>query len=327
MKDNLKRKAAIDYVDIHPDDDEVREEILAGLQMPQKRLPSKYFYDERGCQLFEQICRLPEYYLTRTELAIMRAHVGEMSLLIGRCVLLAEMGSGASIKTRLLLDRLRDPAAYVPVDISRSYLDQAQSDLSRDYQALEILPVCADFTRPFDLPTPTVPALRTVFYMPGSTLGNFEPAAAKGLLRQIAAMAGQAGALLIGLDLQKDREVLEAAYNDSAGVTAAFNLNLLERLNREHDADFDTDAFKHRAHYNREEGRIEMHLLSRKRQAVVVGDSVIEFEPDESIHTENSYKYDLQEFSGWAAQAGMTLRQQWTDPQQRFAVLLFRVEG
>lgn len=327
MKDNLKRKADVDYSDFHPDDGEVLAEILSGLRLPQKRLPSKYFYDERGCELFEQICRLPEYYLTRTELEIMRAHVAEMALLVGRRVLLVEMGSGASIKTRLLLDRLRDPAAYVPVDISRSYLDQAQVDLSRDYPALEILPVCADFTRPFDLPTPTVPALRNIFYMPGSTLGNFEPAAAQRLLRQIATMAGQGGALLIGLDLRKDLASLEAAYNDSAGVTAKFNLNLLERLNREYDADFDTAAFRHRAHYNSEQGRIEMHLTSRRAQTVMVGGHPIEVACGESIHTENSYKYDLREFDGWASAAGFSRHQAWTDSQQRFAVLLYQISG
>lgn len=313
-------------VDAHPEDHEVLDEVLTGLKKDQKTLPSKYFYDARGCELFEAICALPEYYLTRTELAIMRAHASEMALLLGRGVLLVELGSGASIKTRLLLDYLQEPAGYVPVDISRSYLQDSRNVLAKAYPGLPVLPVCADFTQPFSLPRPPRPVHRTVFYLPGSTLGNFNPPAAQRILRQIAAMAGSGGGLLIGLDLKKDIDVLEAAYNDAQGVTAEFNLNLLNRLNRDHDADFDLDHFTHAAHYNADEGRIEMHLESRIDQQVRIGDEALQFSAGETIHTENSYKYDLTEFAGWAQQAGMSLSQRWLDDDEHFAVLYLKVQ-
>lgn len=315
-----------DWVDVHPDDDQVLDEVLLGLAQKQKTLPSKYFYDARGCELFEAICELPEYYLTRTELSIMQEHAAEMALLLGGSVRLVEMGSGASIKTRLLLDKLSNIAAYVPVDIANDYLAHAKTVLTDAYPHLEVLPVRADFTQPFTLPRPSVPVKRTVFYMPGSTLGNFEPEAAKALLAGIAAMAASGGGLLIGLDLIKEVGTLEAAYNDQAGVTAVFNLNLLQRLNREHGADFNLDQFEHRAYFNKPEGRIEMHLLSTVKQTVSLGDSVIQFLAGETIHTENSYKYDLSAFADWAREAGMTVSKKWQDPQQRFAVLYLQVE-
>lgn len=322
---NAKGSVESDWVDVHPDDDQVFDEILEGLRQKQKTLPSKYFYDARGCELFEAICELPEYYLTRTELAIMQSHAAEMAMMIGHEVRLVEMGSGASIKTRLLLDCLRDIAAYLPVDISSSYLQHASAVLARDYPALEVLPIRADFTQPFDLPEPSGPVQRTVFYMPGSTLGNFEPAMARSLLAGIADMAGTGGGLLIGLDLKKAPDVLEAAYNDSAGITATFNLNLLHRLNLELDANFDLDAFEHAAHFNAGEGRIEMHLRSTVDQSVLLGGEQIDFSKGETIHTENSYKYDLQEFEAWAIAADFQIGHCWSDSQQRFAVLYLQI--
>ena len=327
MQRNATRALHQQLLDDHPQDHEILSEVLDGLGQTQKTLPSKYFYDARGCELFEAICQLPEYYLTRTELAIMRAHASEMAMLLGRRVLLIEFGSGASIKTRLLLDRLREPAGYVPVDISRSYLTDARAELASAYPALPVLPLCADFTQPLRLPNPEGKVDRRVCYLPGSTLGNFEPAAARQILKQIAEMTGAGGGLLIGLDLHKEKSVLEAAYNDRAGVTAAFNLNLLHRLNREHDADFDVDAFSHGAHFNEAEGRIEMHLLSEVEQQVSIGGETLHFAQGETIHTENSYKYHLAEFSGWASECGMSVVQRWTDDRQRFAVLYLQTEA
>ncbi|MGB9428960.1 MAG: L-histidine N(alpha)-methyltransferase, partial [Gammaproteobacteria bacterium] len=268
--------------------DEMRTEVLAGLDGTPKTLPCKYFYDTRGSELFERICELPEYYLTRTELAIMETHATDMAAALGSRILLVEPGSGSSIKTRLLLDRLREPRAYVPVDISREHLVNAADRLNRRYPALEVLPVCADFSQPFALPAPRRPAASTVIYFPGSTIGNFEPDDAVQLLQRLQRLAGRDGGLLIGVDLRKDRGLLERAYNDAAGVTAAFNLNLLRRLNRELQSDFDLKHFRHLALYNETEGRIEIYLVSLGNQTVCVADETFHFREDEHIVTEYS---------------------------------------
>ena len=295
-------------------------EILSGLRKPQKTVSPKFFYDERGSQLFEQITELPEYYPTQTELGIMRDHVGDMADLIGRQASLIEFGSGSSLKTRLLLAHMHEPAAYVPVDISRELLVASAESLNEEFPDLEVLPVVADFTHPFDLPDPRVMPLRNIVYFPGSTIGNFEPAAALSLLEVMHEEAAEDGALLIGVDLRKDKAVLEAAYNDASGVTAAFNLNLLTRLNRELGADFDLDAFEHFAFYNVELGRIEMHLRSTREQIVTIGEHQFGFRRGETIHTENSHKFTLAGFRELAAQAGFDVARVWTDERHYFSI-------
>jgi dimethylhistidine N-methyltransferase len=296
---------------------------MLGFGRRPKRLPSKYLYDEVGSRLFGKICMLPEYYLARTELSIMRQHSAAMARQCGRGVLLIEYGSGSSTKTRWLLDHLSAPACYVPVDISREYLETSAARLGRAYEHIEILPVCADFTKPFPLPEPCREPSRIVVYFPGSTIGNFEPAEVTGLLGQIGDMCGVGGALLIGVDLKKDAATLEAAYNDSQGVTAEFNLNFLRRINRELGADFRTERFRHRAVYNAQEGRVELGLVSRCRQTVRIDDRQFRFECGEEIRTEYSYKYTVDQFCETAALAGFTLRNEWSDAGRKFAVLYF----
>jgi dimethylhistidine N-methyltransferase len=308
-----------------PGPDRMRAEVLAGLRRRQKRLPCKYFYDAAGSKLFDEICALDEYYLTRTELAIMREHARDMCAAIGPDAQLIEYGSGSSTKTRIVLDHLRSPAGYVPIDISGEHLAQSAHALSRSYPAIDVMPVCADYTHRFELPEPARPAARRVVYFPGSTIGNFEPDDALEFLRNIADVCGAGGGLLIGVDLKKDPAVLHAAYNDARGVTAAFNLNLLARLNRELGTDFDLRAFDHYAFYNPRKGRIEMHLVSRRRQAVHFGlngngDDVVWFEEGESVFTESSYKYACADFSRLARAAGFTPKQTWTDEARRFSV-------
>jgi len=295
-------------------------EIMAGMGAPQKSLSPKYFYDERGSALFEAICELPEYYLTRTEMAIMRDSFPEIARRVGPRVSVIEFGSGSSLKTRLLLEHLEKPAAYVPVDISRDHLLAAAAAVASDFPELEVLPVAADFTRPFPLPEPGEKPLRNLVYFPGSTIGNFSPRAAHDLLRVMHEEAGENGALLIGVDLKKDPAILEHAYNDDAGVTAEFNLNMLRRLNREFGADFDLQAFRHRAVYDEPRGRIEMRLISLCNQRVRIGGRAFDFRRDEYIITEHSHKYGLEEFRQMARRAGFEANAVWTDPRQWFSV-------
>jgi dimethylhistidine N-methyltransferase len=299
---------------------------LGGLRDTPKRLSSKYFYDQRGSQLFDRICQLEEYYPTRCELSIMDEFAGEMGQQIGAGAMLVEFGSGSSVKTRYLLDSLPEPIAYVPIDISGEHLRQASRRLAEDYPRIEVLPVCADFTRRFSLPAARRRPTHAAVYFPGSTIGNFVPARAVELLRRIADVCGHGGGLLIGIDLKKDVATIEAAYNDAAGVTAQFNLNLLARINRELDADFDLDQFAHRAWYNREMGRIEMHLQSRCAQVVTIGGELIEFVRGETICTEYSHKYAIDEFAALAATAGLKYRRHWSDMRGYFAVVHFVVE-
>ena len=296
-------------------------DVLCGLAAPQKELPSKYFYDEAGSQLFEQICQLEEYYLTRAELAIMHRHAVDMAALLGRRCLLVEYGSGSSTKTRLLLDHLVEPVAYVPVDISCVHLWRSAGTLGREYPRIAVLPLCADFTRSVALPDIDSRPVRRVVYFPGSTIGNFTVGEALPLLRRTARLCGPGGGLLLGADLKKDPAVLHAAYNDARGVTAAFNLNLLARINRELGADFRLDQFWHYAPYNPREGRIEMHLLSRREQHVDIGGRRFFFAEGESIRTEYSYKYTLSELRALAAAAGFEVQQAWTDDAHSFSVL------
>jgi len=295
-------------------------EILAGLRKPQKSLSPKFFYDEEGSRLFDQICELPEYYPTNTELSIMQQHVGEMAERIGPQASLIEFGSGSSLKIRILLQHLDQLAAYVPVDISREHLVRAADAITQDFPDIEVLPVAADFTHAFELPGPRVMPIRNVVYFPGSTIGNFSPEAAHELLTVMHHEAGENGALLIGIDLQKDVRIIECAYNDGAGITAQFNLNILRRLNREFAANFDLENFRHHACYNAEFGRIEMYLVSTCKQSVQIGGQHISFEVDEMLLTEHSHKYTHEGFARMARRAGFTVAESWTDDDEMFSV-------
>ena len=303
-----------------PGTERFRADVLAGLSLPQKAVPSKYLYDERGSLLFDRICEQDEYYVARTETAITVENAGRIASLLGPRCLLVEFGSGNSRKVQTLLEHMAEPAAYVPVDISESYLRRAGEELAERYPWLEVLPVCADFTEDFDMPRCSYPSDGLAVYFPGSTIGNFPPAEARALLRRIAGLCGRSGSLLIGVDLKKDVARLEAAYNDRRGVTGEFNSNILLRMNRELGATFRTDRFAHRAFYNRGEGRIEMHLVSAAAQTFSVGTARFGLRAGESIHTENSYKYSLHEFRMLAADAGYTVAETWTDPDGLFSV-------
>ena len=296
------------------------EEVLAGLRAVPKRLSSAYLYDRRGSQLFEAICELPEYYPTRTETAILAEHAAEMAACIGGQALLLEPGSGSSRKTRLLLDALPDLAAYVPVDISRSHLLEAAHALQAAYPRLEVLPVCADFTQGFTLPPSRRAAARVVVFFPGSTLGNFDPPQAVGLLELMRRAAGSRGGLLVGIDLVKDPRILELAYNDAAGITGAFNMNLLVRLNRELAADFDPHCFRHEAVWVPAASRIEMHLVSACEQTVHLAGERVDFAAGERLVTEHCHKYTAESFASQARAAGWMPRCSWTDPRSYFSV-------
>ena len=291
--------------------------MIAGLALPQKALPPKYFYDDPGSRLFERICRLPEYYLTRTELALTKANIAAIARFAGRGCELVEYGSGESLKTRLLIRALR-PAAYLPVDISQAALRGAAERLGREFPWLEIVPVNGDFSRPVELPRSRAPR---VVYFPGSTIGNLSPEEAHAFLSMT---RDQAARMLVGVDLRKAATTLHAAYNDSRRVTAAFNLNLLARINRELGADFDPKSFEHYAFYNAAAGRIEMHLVSLTRQNVRIGRHRFAFEAGESIHTENSYKYSIEGFRALAAAAGYLGEKTWTDRRGLFALHALR---
>jgi len=295
-----------------------RRDVVAGLSLPQKALPPKHFYDAAGSRLFERICRLPEYYLTRAELALTRANLRAIARFAGAGGALLEYGSGESLKTRLLLRAMR-PAVYMPVDISASALRAAVTRLAREFPGLRIAPVAGDFSRPLELPR--LPARgRRVVYFPGSTIGNLTPDEAQAFLKMTRGQVGPRGAMLVGVDLKKDANLLHAAYNDRRGVTAAFNLNLLGRINRELGAGFDLRHFAHYAFYNAPLGRIEMHLVSLREQTVDVGEHRFGFARGESIHTENSYKYSIAEFRALAAQAGFRGEKVWTDRKGLFAL-------
>ena len=306
--------------DFAPERETFLQDVIQGLRAPLRSIPCKYFYDERGSRLFDQICDLDEYYPTRTELAIMREFGEEMAACVGSGCLLIEYGSGSSTKTRILLDHLREPAAYMPIDISREHLERSAADLARTYSGLQVLPVCADYTRDFTLPTANRPASHKTVYFPGSTIGNFSTEEARSFLARIAGVCGVGGGLLIGVDLKKDPEILEQAYNDRKGVTAAFNLNLLERINRELGADFAIDHYRHQAVYNRQSGRIEMYIVSLRDQVMHLGDLEFPFGEGERILTECSCKYGLDEFAQLAASVGLKVERVWTDDQRLFSV-------
>ena len=303
---------------IVPDDE--LDELLDGLRQPEKKISPKYFYDERGSQLFDEITRLPEYYPTETELGIMRDNIGEIASLVGKQASLIEFGSGSSLKTRVLLEHLDDLAAYVPVDISEDHLLESARQIREEFPALDVLPVVADFTHPFRLPEPKVMPVRNIVYFPGSTIGNFTNEAAQELLQVMHEEAGADGALLIGVDLQKDPAIIERAYNDSAGVTAEFNRNMLRHLNREFGADFDLDAFTHSAEYNERKGRIEIRLVSEKDQQFSLGGESFSIGKGEAILTEYSHKYTLEGFAAMGETAGFRVKRVWVDAERLFSV-------
>lgn len=303
----------------YPAPDAVRAEVLRGLLGEPKTLPPKLFYDRTGARLFEEICELPEYYLTRTELAILEERAAEIALLCGEHTALIEYGSGAGVKVRVLLDELVNPAAYVPVDISMEQLAAVSAERARQYPHLRVAPVHADYTTRFALP-PLPDDTRRVAFFPGSTIGNLHPAEATAFLHRVRATVGSRGALILGVDRRKDPSILHAAYNDAAGVTAAFNLNLLTRLNRELNATFDLATFRHFAAFNDDASRIEMHLESTVAQRVYVAGTPVDFERGETILTECSYKYDLEFLEAVIRPAGFRIQELWTDDRNWFWV-------
>ncbi len=301
------------------------EEVLAGLRRRPRTLPAKLFYDARGAALFDAITRLDEYYLTRTELSILRRNASTIAASIGAGSVLLEYGSGEAEKVRIILDRMRGdaaPAAYVPIDVSGAQLERVAEELRERYPEIPIIPIAADYTSLEGLPLPReLRSARRVAFFPGSTIGNLHPEEARGFLERMAADCGRDGAIILGVDLRKDPAILHAAYNDSEGLTAEFNLNILVRLNRELGATFDPESFRHYAFYNPVAGRIEMHLVSLRRQLVDVAGECISFERGETIWTESSYKYTLPGLSALAAEAGLIVDERWTDPDEFFVVV------
>jgi len=302
-----------------------RDEVLDGLSKSPRQLPYKFFYDQRGAQLFQEICDLPEYYITRTEIEILRLHGADMAKALGPQVELIGLGTGAGTKTRILLEELHNPAVYVPIDISNEQLEKSSARFREMFPTLQVLPVCVDYLEPFELPLPRRLSSRSVIYFPGSTIGNFEPEIASEFLARLVDVAGDGGGLLIGVDLQKDRDVLERAYNDAAGVTAQFNKNLLVRINRELEADFDLNRWQHHAIYSPSEGRIEIYLISDNEQTVHIGAREFQFRAGEEILTEYSYKHTIAGFIELARQAGFHFEQVWTDDARWFGVFYFTV--
>ena len=310
------------FYDAHPGIHDLKREVIAGLARSPRSIPPKFFYDRRGSELFDAICELPEYYQTRTEMSILRSCTAELVDLIGPDCLLVELGSGASKKVRLLLEQLR-PSSYLGVDISKEFLLSSTQMLASDYPWLDVHAACIDFSHTLDIPHCKTLDHKVAFF-PGSSIGNFSPDEAVDLLIRIAGMIGKNGHLLIGVDLKKDISILNSAYNDAAGVTADFNLNLLTRINDELDSDINTDAFVHHAFYNSDHGRIEMHLVSSCHQQIRIEDHIFELDAGETIHTENSYKYSIAEFGELAAAAGFYQQQVWTDESSLFSVQLLQ---
>ena len=295
-------------------------DVLAGLARPRKSVPPQWFYDQRGSELFEAITELPEYYPTRTEIGILEAHASDIGKLLGADAVLVEPGSGSSLKTGIVLGAMEQPAQYLAVEISPTAVDAAANRLRAQFPGLVVTSETGDFTRINTLPH-ALPGKRRHVFFPGSTLGNFEPVAARALLARFSRLLTDDGIILVGIDLRKSLDVLLPAYDDAAGVTAAFNLNLLARINRELDGTFDLSAFEHRVRYDMVEHRVEMHLVAKSAQRVRILGRTFDFVAGESIHTENSYKYARDGFSTLAASAGLTVAQTWTDPQSWFAVV------
>lgn len=322
---NKLKPVRLRFTDLHPAPNDFYAEVIQGLNRRPRAIGPKFFYDEYGSRLFDALCQTPEYYPTRTEIAILERHIGSIAQHISpRCVLI-EPGSGNSRKVRILLDTLR-PRAYLPIDISKDYLRSTAQHVAEEYPWLSVHAVCADYSTSIELPD-YPPGTRKLAFFPGSSIGNFEPPQAVAFLRNIARMVSPDGGLLIGVDLKKDPARLNAAYNDAQGITADFNLNLLKRINHALHADFVIDMFQHHAFYNSAVGRIEMHLVSRQAQRVRVGSKHFDFAKGESIHTENSYKYSIAGFRTLAQQAGFSPAAVWTDAERLFSVHYLRVQG
>ncbi len=317
----LDRLAA--FHDMEPAEEDFRSAVIAGLSGSPKTLPCKFLYDERGSQLFEEICRLEEYYPTDTEIALLRAHAGEIASCVGDGFHLVEFGSGASVKIRILLDALDELRSYVPIDISRDHLIRSAAELAEEFPELPVIAVCADYTQPMELAG--LDEGRRVGFFPGSTIGNFTREEAVDFLTNAHELL-QGGGLVIGVDLMKAPAILEAAYDDPGGVTAAFNKNILERCNREIGASFDLDTFAHRAVVNQEQKRVEMHLVSRRDQLVSVAGRAIPFRAGETIHTENSHKYTLEDFRELSEQAGFRPVKSWVDGDGLFSIHYLEVK-
>jgi dimethylhistidine N-methyltransferase len=307
------------FYDLQPKISNFRDEVLAGLSKQQKQIPPKFFYDDCGSKIFEQICDLEEYYPTRTEFSILQQHCSDIADQIGENSLIIEYGSGSSQKICLLLDSLMKPLAYMPIDISKEHMLSASKKIADQYPDLKILAVCADYTAEMLLPDYGISSIqKKVIFFPGTTIGNLEPNEAIQLLKRSAMIVGSGGAMLIGFDMKKDPQILHAAYNDAKGVTAAFNMNLLTHINRELEADFDVNTFAHYAFFNLSKNRIEMHLVSLMEQTVIISDQPFRFLEGESIQTENSYKFSLQDIKDLSERGGFKLSKFWTDPENHF---------
>jgi dimethylhistidine N-methyltransferase len=310
----------LDIDDRSPETAHMADEILAGLSASPKYFPSHYLYDERGLALFNEICETPEYYITRTEIAILDTAGEEIAQTIGAHAVVIAPGSGAGIKPRMLLDALHEPAAYVPIDISCEHLQESANEINRDFPTLRVAPICADFTNGLELPELDLPAERHVVYFPGSTIGNFNPGVRRDMLRMMRGLCTGDGGILIGVDLKKDVGTLEAAYDDAGGVSARFALNILTRLNRELEADCDLEQFTYGATYDAERGRIQMAIESLTDQTVHITGQPVEFAAGEKIRTEWSYKFSLEEFAALAEETGLRVQRVWTDPKNLFSI-------
>lgn len=306
--------------DFAPTTGDLYPAVIDGLHQAEKRLPGALLYDERGSQLFDKICEQPEYYLTRTELVIMRKYIGEIVTLLGEQVALVEYGSGSSLKTTLLLDHLPRMSCYMPIDISKEHLLQAVNRLAKQYPQIEIMPICADYSQPFHLPPPMSAAARYVAYYPGSTISHFHPAEAVAFLAQVRTVCGPDSLLLIGVDLKKDAAIIEPAYNDRAGFSRAFTNNILHHLNQRFSATFDTAGFAHQAFYNPQQGRVEFYLASHQPQMARLNGETVHFAAGERINLAYSYKYSLTDFAELAAKADWRVKRVWTDDQQLFSI-------
>jgi L-histidine Nalpha-methyltransferase len=312
--------APITFYDLYPPRENQLFEVLGALQRSPKSISPKYFYDETGSNLFQEITQLEEYYLTRTEIQILKEYSQKIASLFGRDCTLIEYGCGSSNKIEILLNTLPNTTTYVAIDISRKHLLDLSQNLSQSHPLLDILAICADFTMHLDLPLSETDSGNKIVFFPGSSIGNFDPPEARHFLSNILKTVGRDGGLLIGVDLKKERSILEAAYNDAHGITARFNLNLLRRINQECEADFDLQQFRHQAFYNEALSRIEMHLVSLIDQEVHLGGKRISFKKDETIHTENSYKYHIEEFQQLAREVGWNPMKVWTDPNNYFSL-------
>ena len=316
---------ALELFDQNPSTGDIFSEVLEGLSIRNKRLPPKFFYDRRGSLLFDEITKLPEYYLTRSEVAILEENKGEIASIVGHEACVVEYGSGASTKIRILLEGLK-PSAYVPVDISRDHLMNSSAQIAVDYPNVSVFPTCADYTERFRLPA-QVDGLRPIAFFPGSSIGNFEPNRASEFIDNVRNLVGRNGLFLIGVDAKKDATTLNAAYNDTRGVTESFNLNMLRHLNERIGTNFDLDGFKHFAAYNQELGCVQMHLESKQKQQVLLDNYVFDFDIGERIHTESSYKYTTDEFLAMAYKVGFKCQSSWTDDKNYFNVFLLVATG